>query len=729
MIGPPPVELPPPHQMPLPSGGDVNGYDANKNGPAHKRFLQTQSSSHISRRTRLSDVFSSGSGSMLTVHRNSGIYSTSDARSIIGSEDDLMTGPPHSRQHSITFKNSRKLIQSPNARFRSGRNMRIKGKRARDLLRMSVSSNASVDLPPPEAAPSPRRQSKLSENNSAANIVRPSTMTTSTLSDDDERENGYPPPPDIVPPPPAKHSSDDRRISRRRTSPEVMLTSDAAIVLQQHKKDARRIKKRVTLSSDVAGAMVVVPNHPPPPGMPPPGMELRGMSMQSWRLPSDFVVDAVPLTVTLMKNRSKENAEPDADSMEEEKQEQKQKQRKDKGENKSKEITEIQSVTSTPKAAELEQLEESLARAQRGLDAREIALNHEWKRLQDEKMMLQQREQQSKQKPMPRISQHSRLPLEWENDLSLTGLLELWRLGQQETLPLDEAAQAAQKPMPPGNLPTPPNSSETTSLPTAAPKVVPVLLPAPGPTPVLTVEPACLAPTQADELEEEGKRAHQIHEQQMYEFNRLLHALDLVSGTAVPTLGTDDTRSEGALFGATLVPGRGNCFSEVQTMHYNDNVQRQRAVSQSNRSSREVGGGGDGGISISRRSHSRKQRQRTAGLSTRKGWIGTTRRNTLIGVNYGKGSGRVASVDLSQMTMKSGTVPDRLSHMAIRQKKDSREFSKRNALREFQRKRRAAMAGRTEHQRRMRRTSRVPQSHLEFTSQYGVRSSATLACI
>ena len=124
------------------------------------------------------------------------------------------------------------------------------------------------------------------------------------------------------------------------------------------------------------------------------------MSMQSWRLPSDFVVDAVPLTVTLMKNRSKENAEPDADSMEEEKQEQKQKQRKDKGENKSKEITEIQSVTSTPKAAELEQLEESLARAQRGLDAREIALNHEWKRLQDEKMMLQRREQQSKQKPI-----------------------------------------------------------------------------------------------------------------------------------------------------------------------------------------------------------------------------------------------------------------------------------------------------------------------------------------
>ena len=739
MIGPPPDEPPPPDQIPLPDAD--NGAD----DPTPRRSSGSQVSGR-SRSSRRSDALSAivGSGSMLSAHRNNATYAADGAGPRSGGDDSGSGGnSANTRSHSITFLNSRKRIHSPNARFRSGRNMRIKGKRARDLLRMSIASNTSVDLPPPDEPPPPKRQSGLSGIISAA-------MAAGTHSDEgegvDEGEDDHPPPPADVPPPPAKHSSDGRRISRRRTSPEAMLTLDAAAAaLQQQQKETARRKKRATLSSDLMGAMVV-PNHPPPPGMPPPGMEVRGMGLQSWRLPSDFDVNAIPVTVTLIKQHALEKMAANAEKTGKEQREQTEGKDRCEGskvaEDTGNETKETKKGAESPKVQELERLDESLARAQRGLDARETVLNHEWKRLREEKRLLQQQQQQQQQQQTSSYALQPRQERQ-KKDLSLMGLLELWHREQQETAPVNEESRVAQVRImqPPGNLPQPPSSRSliAPSPPPAAPQVVPALALAPVPTlaeeppphaTMPTTRPALpLTPTKADILEQEGERAQRIHKQQMSEFNTLLHALNVVSGTAMPASATGRTHEEASLAALIPVPnshlpvareatGTSPTHRQVWQEHFKLNASTGsdmgwRGAAPRSSNSTISGGGGGGSSSGSSSSNSsssssrRRRRRKKAATSPQKGWIGTTRRNTLIGVDYGIGSGRL--------------VPDRPPHAAIRRNLDALEQAKRNAMRELRRKKRAATAGHAQHDQRLRRASRVAQSHLEFRSQYGHR--------
>ena len=69
--------------------------------------------------------------------------------------------------------------------------------------------------------------------------------------------------------------------------------------------------------------------------------------------------------------------------------------------------------------------------------------------------------------------------------------------------------------------------------------------------------------------------------------------------------------------------------------------------------------------------------------------------------------------------MESGLVPAEPPHAAIRRNFDALDTAKRNALRDLRRRKRAGIAGRAQHDRRMRRASRVAQFHLEFHTPYG----------
>ena len=108
-----------------------------------------------------------------------------------------------------------------------------------------------------------------------------------------------------------------------------------------------------------------------------------------------------------------------------------------------------------------------------------------------------------------------------------------------------------------------------------------------------------------------------------------------------------------------------------------------------------------------------------ARASPHRGWIGTTRRNTLIGVDHGIGSGRMALAHLNQMTMESSVGPDDPVCAAHLKSLDALEQARRNALRDLGRRKRVAIARAAQHDQRLRRASRVAQRDLDLHSQYG----------
>ena len=174
--------------------------------------------------------------------------------------------------------------------------MRIKGKRARELLRLSYLSISSTDELSKLNSPLTKRKS-LSRLSSQASVETEPSNTTINKGDDDD---DYPRPPSTAPAPPPEHSSDNRIVSRRRTSPEVLLAPNTIDILNGKKRNKRSTLGPVSMSAVAVPdhppppgmSAVAVPDHPPPPGMPPPGMEMPGMTVKSWRMPAHFDVNA-----------------------------------------------------------------------------------------------------------------------------------------------------------------------------------------------------------------------------------------------------------------------------------------------------------------------------------------------------------------------------------------------------------------------------------------------------
>ena len=147
---------------------------------------------------------------MLVAHRNSATEGivisggvSSEAQPAKSSDGRLLT---------TAFLESQQRRRS-NGRFRSGRNMRIKGKRARELLRLSYLSISSIDELSKLNSPLTKQKS-LSRLSSQASVETEPSNTTINKGDDDD---DYPRPPSTAPAPPPEHSSDNRIVSRRRT--------------------------------------------------------------------------------------------------------------------------------------------------------------------------------------------------------------------------------------------------------------------------------------------------------------------------------------------------------------------------------------------------------------------------------------------------------------------------------------------------------------------------------
>ena len=289
---------------------------------------------------------------------------------------------------------------------------------------------------------------------------------------------------------------------------------------------------------------------------------------------------------------------------------------------------------------------------------------------------------------------------------SLTGLLKAFRLEQQRSTSTDPVRKVSVPiPSPPGRMPLP--EPLVSPLPKPPPSSPPQEV-APAPTQASTLEgtsaPAELplaanetrsstslattAPSSA--LDHEGHRAQWVHNQQMNEIEMLIGTLRAISKTApaADLGGVTHVHEEDALH-AALVPvpnNRGPMATEATETDLGHRQVWQSVLKIDEghdvQARKDDTPRGNRGI---RRTVKEKKDQK-------KGWMGTTRRNTLIGVDYGIGSGRVASSHLSRMTMESGLVPAEPPHAAIRRNLDALDTAKRNALRDLRRRKRAGIA-------------------------------------
>ena len=117
------------------------------------------------------------------------------------------------------------------------------------------------------------------------------------------------------------------------------------------------------------------------------------------------------------------------------------------------------------------------------------------------------------------------------------------------------------------------------------------------------------------------------------------------------------------------------------------------------------GGRGGGG--------SKKQQQQPK-------WKSTNRRNTMIGVDYGIGSGRILSSHLSSaMTTMDSQFPSGEEPPSVMNAIEMLQLSKKRAAQDFSRRKRAYLAARYQHQQKL--ASSVELQHLEgYNSIYGV---------
>jgi hypothetical protein len=95
-----------------------------------------------------------------------------------------------------------------------------------------------------------------------------------------------------------------------------------------------------------------------------------------------------------------------------------------------------------------------------------------------------------------------------------------------------------------------------------------------------------------------------------------------------------------------------------------------------------------------------KRKETHSATRTRNQWQGTTRRNTMIGVEYGLGSGRILSSHLSRaMTTVDDTSADRSSsNLILHNATTNMEMSKKRAMMDFVRRKRTYLAARYQHQ-------------------------------
>ena len=120
------------------------------------------------------------------------------------------------------------------------------------------------------------------------------------------------------------------------------------------------------------------------------------------------------------------------------------------------------------------------------------------------------------------------------------------------------------------------------------------------------------------------------------------------------------------------------------------------------------------------RQHRRHQPvARSASKQQVRGWVGTTRRNTLIGVEHGIGSGRVLASQLHNLTMESGLLPNVPPAPLLVAQMNNMTAARAKARADLRRKKRAYVASRAVHEARLQLDAFASQRHLEMSSPYG----------
>ena len=598
--------------------------------------------------------------SMLAAHRNSSPVMDMD-------EDELRTiasTQSSNEQHSTAFLMSRRRLQSANARFRSGRNMRIKGQKARKLLLALKSSKP------------PKTSTKRKDNHAKSIEVEEDVLH-------DDYYDTLPLPPRDVPPPPEQHESDHHVVSRRRTSPGVFSFE----ALNPHMKE--KVAKRYTVTHNMSKRKVDE-NAP--------------------------LVEVVPTTVTLIKKKYN----------------------KDNGDS-SKEKNGQNVASASPKSQKVPAVTENRIRNPGGrlkydssyanaysTDAKGMPSSSQPgdSKLELDQQAQQQREKQGKQENQEKQEGRKHNSTESLSDLSLTGLLKTWTRDDvsrptRTNSPLRSSPESSsgeprfRKSMHPlpsrslsvGRIPSVEADNMATPTLDMAHDRAEMLESSlhssflsdlrRSTSPVTTkplaeaTRPTLLTPTKVGVIEEESERAGRVHENHMHELNALLFALDNVAA-----LSGLSVQSQGAKSGVEQDKGRDEMLGALSV-----------PIPGSTMGSNQVRQEGHGGPFKRRLNNGLRKKNRASTGDPQRRWIGTTRRNTLIGVDHGVGSGRL--------------LPSQPPGAIISRSLDALEMAKKKAVRDLHRRKRAAIAGKKQHTIRMRRASRVDQMYLEQQSQYG----------
>ena len=119
-------------------------------------------------------------------------------------------------------------------------------------------------------------------------------------------------------------------------------------------------------------------------------------------------------------------------------------------------------------------------------------------------------------------------------------------------------------------------------------------------------------------------------------------------------------------------------------------------------------------------SEGQQQQQQQQQQKQQPKWKSTNRRNTMIGVDYGIGSGRILSSHLSSaMTTMDSQFPSGEEPPSVMNAIEMLQLSKKRAAQDFSRRKRAYLAARYQHQQKL--ASSVELQHLEgYNSIYGV---------